>query len=90
MALTATTRRFDFKEFSLEVSVACGDGSELAAIVQSHVLEPAAPHTRGEALVEWVHEQLAHSPIGLNLLGVALQQGKLNRFASARTNGYLL
>lgn len=90
MALTATTRRFAFKEFSLEVSVARGDGSEIAACVRSHVFDPVAPNTGGELLVEWIHEQLAQSAIGSNLLGVALQQGRINRYASARSNGYLL
>lgn len=78
-------------EYNLEVtfsgaSVASVD-EQVEALILSHVhghelsgeLDPAT----GEILVEWAHRELAKSALSKNILAVALQETRKNRFVSS-------
>ncbi len=85
-------------EYALEISTSRSDWKGLDEMLNSWVhsqlegrdLSILVEHATGEVLVEWIHERLAASPIGPDLLGVALQETRKNRFVSARSNGHLL
>ena len=47
----------------------------------SKELEPST----GEHLVDWIHERLDETPLKKNILAVALQETRKNRFVSSHT-----
>lgn len=48
------------------------------------VAEVVQPPT-GENIVEWIHNELLNSPLGPDLVGVAIQETGKNRFISSKT-----
>lgn len=81
-------------QYFLEVSFHGCAAKDMEAEVEARILRPLDAHdiTRlvapatGEVLVEWIDEQLRASGLGPNLVGVALQETKKNRFVSSRSD----
>lgn len=80
-------------QFSLEVSFEHAEIAEVDRVVNEKVVAALDAHdiTRvlspatGENIVEWIHAQLSDSPLAKNILGVAIQETRKNRFVSARS-----
>lgn len=76
--------------YALEVSFRAEAGWDTAdRSVQKVILDrlhareiEVVSHATGENIVNWIHDQLANSPLGPHLVAVALQETRKNRFVS--------
>lgn len=89
----ARTEKVHGHQYFLEVSFERAEVSVVDRIVEEKILSRLDGHdasavispSTGENIVEWIHSELATTPLARNLIGVALQETRKNRFVSARS-----